>query len=213
MRILIPTLTLLLSTLFASLSLPASAAIDTPDLSAHFAQRMQQHPVLRAEFIQQKQMAAFKKPLVTNGRLVYLRNEGVIWKLEAPIKLAYIMTDRSIVEIGEDGKANVRNAKDVPGIEQVGRVFRSLLGAQSSAVSDLFTVSSTGALAAWQMTLTPKPGPLNQFMTQIQLNGGRNVDQIFIDETNGDKTTITFRNTTESGSLTPEEQALFGVQK
>jgi hypothetical protein len=191
---------------------PAQSAA-TAELSAQFARRLEQHLVLRADFVQEKQMAAFKKPLVTRGRLVYVRDEGVIWKVEAPLKLAYVLTDKRIVEIGEDGKAVMRHTKDVPGIEQVGRVFRALLGAQPNAVSDLFSITATGTPAAWRMTLTPRSGPLSQYMGQIQLNGGRNVDKILIEEAGGDKTAIVFRNTTEDDAPSAEERALLGGQK
>jgi hypothetical protein len=210
MRYLITTLLLAVATATCAAAATAPAAAD---LSAQFARRMEQHPVLRAEFVQEKQMAAFKKPLVTRGRLVFVRGEGVAWKIEAPLKLIYILTDNRIVEIGEDGKANIRNAKDVPGIAQVGRVFRALLGAQTSAIADIFTTTPDGPPEAWRMTLTPKPGPLTQFMRQIQLAGGRYVERIVIEETNGDKTVIAFRNTSEHDSPSAEERAWFGVRQ
>lgn len=194
----------------------ATGAINVPDaasLSAQFASRLEQHPVLRAQFIQEKQMAAFKKPLVTRGRLVFVRGEGVLWKIEAPLKLTYVLTDNRIVEIGEDGKAIARSAKEVPGIEQVGRVFRALLGAQTSAVADIFTIAPEGTPDAWRMTLSPKPRPLSQFMRQIRLAGGRHVEHIDIEEANGDKTAIAFRNTSEHDSPSAEERAWFGVRQ
>jgi Outer membrane lipoprotein carrier protein LolA-like len=212
MRILIGTLCLGFSILGGLVCQPAAAAPDVAELSRQFAQRLEQRPVLRAEFVQQKQMAAFRKPLITRGRLVYIRNEGVIWKIESPLKLAYVLTDKRIVEIGEDGRATVRNAQEVAGLEQVGRVFRALLGAQPEAVSDLFTVSASGSMAAWQMNMIPKPGPLTQVMAKIQLSGGRNLDRLVIEETGGDSTVIAFRNTSEADAPSTEERTLLGVR-
>jgi hypothetical protein len=206
MRSLIPALLLAIASV-------AAAAPSADDLAARLNRRLEQRPVLRAEFVQQKQMAAFKKPLVTRGRLVFVRGEGVLWKIEAPLKLTYVLTDDRIVEIGEDGGMQVRTAAEMPGIAQVGRVFRALLGAQTSALAENFTVVPEGTPEAWRLALTPKPGPLGQFMKQIQLAGGRHVDRIRIEETNGDAMAISFRNTVEDDAPTPEERAQFGVRR
>ncbi|RZI43908.1 outer membrane lipoprotein carrier protein LolA [Herbaspirillum sp. HC18] len=189
------------------------AAPSAADLSNHFSKRLEQHPVLRADFVQEKQMAAFKKPLVTRGRLVFVRGEGVIWQIESPLKLIYVLGDDRIVEIGEDGKANVRSAKDVPGIAHVGRIFRALLGAQTNAIADGFTAQADGSMDAWRITLAPRPGPVGQFIRQIQLSGTRYVDRVVIDEPSGDKAVIVFRNTSEHESPSAEERRLFGVRQ
>lgn len=193
-------------------AVPASAAPSADDLAQRLGQRLNQHPVLRAEFVQEKQMAAFKKPLVTRGRMVFVRGQGVIWSIESPLKLTYVLTDERIVEIGEDGSAQTRTAQDVPGMAQVGRIFRALLGAQTDALKDLFAIAPEGTEAAWRLLLTPKPGPLGQYMRQVQLAGGRQIDKIRIEENNGDATTIAFSNASEADAPTAEERARFGVR-
>jgi hypothetical protein len=200
----------LIAAVLLGVAFTAGAAPSADDLAQRLNQRMAQHPVLRAEFVQEKQMAAFKKPLVTRGRLVFVRGQGVLWTIEVPLKLTYVLTDDRIVEIGEDGKAQTRTAQDVPGLAQVGRVFRALLGAQTDALKDIFTVAPEGSVDAWRLILTPKSGPVSQYMRQIQLAGGRYLDKIRIEESNGDATTISFRNTSEADAPSAEERARFG---
>lgn len=200
----------LIAALLIAVAAGAWAAPTADDLTLRLNQRLSQHPVLRAEFVQEKRMAAFKRPLVTRGRLVFVRGQGVLWIIEAPLRLTYVLTDDRIVEIGEDGKAQTRTVQEVPGLAQVGRVFRALLGAQTDALKDMFTVAPEGSPDAWQLVLTPKPGPVGQYMRQIQLAGSRHVDKIRIEEGNGDATTISFRNTSESDSASAEERARFG---
>lgn len=183
---------------------PARAA---DELLAQLAQQFEKRPVVRAEFVQSKAMAAFKKPLVTRGRLVFVRGKGVLWQIEAPLSLGYVLTDERIVEIAADGTKQMRSAQDLPGLAQVGRVFRALLGAQTSALQDVFTSKAEGKLEAWQLTLQPKPGPVGQFMRQITLEGGRYVERIRIEEGNGDITIISFRNSTEATMPSAEEVA------
>ena len=205
----------LITALFLSVTAGTCAA-STPaaaDVATRIQRRLEQYPVLRAEFTQEKQMAAFKKPLLTRGRLVLARGEGVVWQIDAPLKLTYAMSESRIVEIAEDGKATVRNAKDLPGIVQVGRVFRALLSANLDALADTFTVAQDGTPEAWRFVLTPKAGPVSQFMRRIRLTGSRYVDRIVIEETNGDTTTIVFRSFTEHNALTADERAWFGARQ
>ena len=209
MRILIVALSLAAATAAGAATGPAP---NPGDLPMRLNRSLEQHPVLRAEFIQEKRMAAFKKPLVTRGRLVFVRGEGVLWRIEAPLKLTYILADNRIAEIGEDGSMRTRTAQEVPGLAQVGQVFRALLGARTNALADYFTIASEGSPDAWQLVMTPKPGPLGQFMRQIQLAGGRHVERIRIEEANGDATAIVFRNIAEQDSPSPEERALFGAR-
>ncbi|EXI65570.1 MAG: lipoprotein chaperone [Candidatus Accumulibacter adjunctus] len=202
------------SCVFFVLILPfaAMAAPTTPELAAHMAQRFEQAPVLRAEFTQEKRMAAFRKPLQTRGQLTVVRGEGVIWQIDAPLKVAYVLAEDRIVEIGEDGVTQIRAAQDMPGLAQVGALFRALLGARVDVLADLFAVVPEGTLDAWRLTLTPRPGPIAQAIREIRMNGGRHVEQIRIDEANGDSATLVFRNFREDRTLLPVERERFGLR-
>ncbi|NLR76098.1 LolA family protein [Leeia aquatica] len=203
MRFLIVTLLLISQPLYAALPL-------ADELASRFSQRLDKKPVLRATFVQEKQMAAFKKPLISKGRFVFVAGKGALWSLESPIKVSYIMQDDRVIEIDEQGKRLVRTSKEVPAIAQVSKVFRSLLGAQTQSLQDLFMVQANGQIDAWQMQLQPKPGPVAQFMKQVHMTGGRNVERIRIEETSGDATVITFQGVTEAEQLTGDERALLG---
>ena len=157
-------------------------------------------------------MAAFKKPLQTRGRLVFARGQGVIWQIDAPLKLTYVLGEDRIVEISEDGIAQVRTARDIPGLAQVGSLFRALLGAQTEALAELFTITPEGAIDAWHLTLVPKPGPIAQAMREIRMSGNRHVERIRIEEANGDSTTLVFRNLREDRALLPAERERFGLR-
>lgn len=205
----------LIAVLFLSFA-AGTCASSTPaaaDIATRIQHRLEQYPVLRAEFTQEKQMAAFKKPLLTRGRLVLARGEGVVWQINTPLKLTYVMSERRIIEIAADGRATVRSAKDLPGIDQVGRVFRALLGANLDALADTFSVSQEGTPDAWRFVLTPKPGPVSQFMRRIRLSGSRYVDRIVIEETNGDTTSIVFHSFTEHNALSADERGWFEARQ
>jgi outer membrane lipoprotein-sorting protein len=208
MRKIIVTLALLL--LGSGLAMAAPGPDVAERIATTLGARLEQFPVVRADFVQTKEMAAFKKPLVTRGRLVFARQHGVLWQIEQPLKLTYVLQEGRMAEIGEDGVAQVRTAQDVPGIAQVGRIFRGLLGGQAKALADIFDATGSGdPERAWTLALTPRSPQVAQFIRRITLTGGKQVDSIRIEEGNGDNATIRFRHTGEARELSAEERRLF----
>ena len=194
--------------LIASLSLPAMAV--EPDTFTRIGAQIEQHAVVRAEFTQTKQMAAMKRPLVTSGRLVFSRQYGVLWQIEQPYRMSYVLGEERIIEISADGVRRERGLRDVPGLAQVGRIFRAMLGANTAALREVFEVSVQGDIAKWDIELKPRQTQLAQFFNGMQLSGGRFVENIRINEAGGDTTQIRFRNTQGSTALSGAELLLFG---
>jgi hypothetical protein len=181
-----------------------------PDALARIGAQIEQYPVVRAEFTQSKQMAAMKRPLVTSGRLVYSRRHGVLWQIEQPFRMSYVLGEDRIVEIGADGVRRERGLRDVPGLAQVGRVFRALLGANTTALREYFDATAHGDPGKWEIELKPRQPQLAQFLTGLQLSGGRFVDSITIGEAGGDSTRIRFRNSQGASAPSDAELQLFG---
>lgn len=187
-------------------ALSASAASTLAQIGA----QIEQHAVVRAEFVQAKQMAALKRPLVTRGRLTFSRSQGVLWQIEQPYRMSYVLGEARIVEIGSDGVRRVRETRDVPGLAQVGRVFRAVLGANSDALREYFDATVQGDPAKWVIELKPRQPQLAQYLGGMQLSGGRFVAEIQISETGGDSTHIRFSNSQGTTVLNEIELSLFG---
>lgn len=180
------------------------------DLLEDLSARVAQYPVVRAEFTQTKQMAAMKRPLVTRGRLTFSRSQGVLWQIEQPFRMIYVLGETRIVEIGNDGARKVRETRDVPGLAQVGRVFHAMLGANPAALREHFDVTGQGDADRWSLELKPRQAQLAQFLNGLQLSGGRFVEDIRIGEAGGDSTQIRFANSQGAETLNEAEIQLFG---
>ena len=75
----------------------------TNDLLARIAAQLEKHEVVHAEFTQSKQISGLRRPLQTGGQLVFARQHGVLWKIEQPYKVSYILSEDKVVEIAADG--------------------------------------------------------------------------------------------------------------
>lgn len=180
-----------------------------PDMLARIGTQIEQYPIVRAEFTQIKQMAAMKRPLITSGRLVYSRRYGVLWQIEQPYRISYMLGEEKIVEIGTDGVRKERGLREVPGLAQVGRIFRAMLGANAVALRESFNVAVQGDADKWEIELKPRQSQLAQFLTGLQLSGGHFVETIRIGEAGGDTAQIRFHNTRGASALSEPELSLF----
>jgi predicted porin len=78
------TLALALLTVVFSSTAVSAAEVDLLNKIGH---KIEQHAVIRAEFIQTKQMQALKRPLITTGKLTYSRSHGVLWQILQPYNI------------------------------------------------------------------------------------------------------------------------------
>ncbi len=206
---------LILILLLAVAGQTALAAPPDPEQGARLAAirgRLERHDPLRAEFVQTKQMAALKRPLVINGHVLVSRTDGLLWVIDRPYRVTYVVRPQGIVEIGADGRRNVRTARDVPGLAQVGRVFQALLAADAAALGEYFDTSARGESGGhWQLDLTPRQPQVAQFIRALRIEGGDYVDSVRLEEGGGDSTRIEFRNSRSGGALTAEERRLMAV--
>ncbi|MES1986777.1 MAG: outer membrane lipoprotein carrier protein LolA [Pseudomonadota bacterium] len=205
-----------------------TAALPTTTLSAaessvldQIGEKISQYPVIRAEFIQTKQMQALKRPLITTGQFTYAQSDGVLWQITQPYHISYVLGEDKIVEIDANGLRKERGLREVAGLAQVGRVFRAVLGANASALHSYFDItvpnnSEQNDVGKWQLILKPKQQQISKSLSMITLSGSQFVETIVITEASGDSTTLRFKNiqgfkkTQGVATLTESELQLFG---
>ena len=201
-------LAVILLALATAASCPALAAeVDT--LSSIGAQ-LDHYAVLRSDFKQSKQMSALKRPLATSGHLVFSREHGILWQIEQPYRMTYVLGDDRIVEISADGTRRERGLRDLPGLTQMSKIFRAVFSANTAALRDVFEIGVRGDPAKWEIELKPRQAQIAQFLDGLQLSGGRFVEKIRISEVGGDTTLILFHNTQNYSALNETEVLLFG---
>lgn len=182
---------------------PAHAAPALAQLTA----RLDQSGVIHADFIQTKTLMALKRPLRTSGKLVFARGQGVLWRIEKPYQASYALNADSVTEVGPDGSRRVRAAREVPALAQVGRVFQAIFQGDIKGLEEHFEVTTSGDAERWRVDLAPKP-VLARFLKGISARGGRFLDLIEVEETQGDRTRIEFRNSRLDAPLSESEARL-----
>ena len=108
----------------------------TSELLTAIAAQIEQHPVVQAEFVQTKKMTALHRPLISRGRMVFSRQDGLFWWIEEPLKMSYWLGEAKMVEILPSGERREQATASNPALAQISRVMRSMLAAQASTLVD-----------------------------------------------------------------------------
>ncbi|MDO9225003.1 MAG: outer membrane lipoprotein carrier protein LolA [Pseudomonadota bacterium] len=202
-----PRYSLLSGCLLLLLSLTYLPPTHAAPVLAQLSARLDKAEVIHAEFTQTKTLQALKRPLRTTGQLVFARGQGVLWRIEKPYQASYALSAERVTEIGPDGARRVRAAREVPALAQVGRVFQAIFQGDINSLEEHFEVTVSGDAERWRVDLAPKPA-LARFMKGISARGGRFLDLIEVEETQGDRTRIEFRNSRLDAPLSEAEARL-----
>jgi len=187
-----------------------ASAHAVPDLSQAVRERLQQVPVLRGEFEQQKQVQGFAKPLVSRGSFVVARERGVLWQTRTPFASQLRLTRDEIVATQNGAVAFRLDAGKEPAVRVINSLMFALLNGDLSGLAEHFKIEGTTEGKGWALQLTPRQAALAKLMSRVELGGDQHVRSIRIDEANGDKTVIRFSaQSSEPAKLTVDEAARF----
>ena len=154
-------------------------------------------------------MCSSDLPLVSRGRIVFIRDRGVLWRIEQPYQAAYVLGSDSVTEVTGDGRKKTRPLREVPVLAQIGTVFRAIFQGDTQALEGYFDIAPNSQAGRWHIELSPKP-QLARFLKSIDARGGEFLEHLEIIETSGDRSQIDFEHSKINAQIDPADQALFG---
>lgn len=174
-------------------------------------QRFSEQPVLRAEFSQQRSVSGMDQKLNSSGNLIISRNKGLWWQQQKPFPLSLLLTDSRMVQILAGQAPQVVTAENNPQMFQFNSLLTALFHADKRALEQNFALDfSDRGQGNWTLILRPKSSPLNRLFKTITLEGQTFLNNININDMQGDSTKIRFFNQrTEPKTLTDAEQQHF----
>ena len=174
-------------------------------------QRFSQQPVLRAEFSQQRSISGMDQKLNASGSLIISRKDGLWWQQDKPFSLSLLLTDSRMVQTMAGQTPQVVTAQNNPQMFQFNSLLTALFHADHRALEQNFALDfSAHGQGNWTLVLTPKTSPLNRLFKRITLDGQTFLNNININDMQGDVTKIRFFNQrTEPKTLTDAEKLHF----
>lgn len=173
--------------------------------------RFSQVPVLRADFSQQRTISGMAQPLNSSGNLLIAQQQGLWWQQEKPFSLTLLLTEKRMVQIMAGQEPQVVTAENNPQMFQFNSLLSALFHADRKVLEENFSLNFADlGNGAWKLILTPKVSPLNRLFRSITLNGETFLNNIDIDDMQGDATHIRFFNQkTTPATLTDAEKRHF----
>lgn len=186
---------------------PAVHAITLDDLQQRFSQKT----ILRAQFEQLRTISGMSQPLKSSGNLLISPEDGLVWNQSAPFVMTMLMNDVKMEQRIGDQAPQIITARSHPQLFQFNSLLTALFHTDRLALEQDFALSF-GDLGGgrWRLILQPTTKPLNKLFRQISLTGTEFLDEIQIEDMQGDGTYIRFTNQkTRPDSLTPDEKLYF----
>src|SRR5690606_37318124 len=110
-----------------------------PQLRQIFGQ-LSETPTVRANFEQQKKLASMNKTFVSKGTVLFSKSQGVIWKIQTPVKADLIVTPRKLVQKTQRTHSQIEIDKSPYG--SVATMFLQLMSGNEAAISKNFNIVS-----------------------------------------------------------------------
>ena len=170
-------------------------------------------PIVRANFQQEKKLASLNKTFVSNGTVLFSKQQGVLWQIQRPVQASLIVTPKKLVQKTQRTFSQIEIDKSPYG--SVATMFLQLMSGDETALAKNFNVvSASYTPAQWNVTLTPKSALFKKLFVQVNAKGQRYVDRIVMTEKGNNSTTILFsQHTAQPITLTATEDELFKLAK
>ena len=156
---------------------------------ADLVKQLQQPQSVQGNFIQQRYLKALNKPIEMQGQFALLAQKGLLWQLEKPFNNSLRVTPNGIQQW--NGTQWVNNG-NVGQNEQIG-LFLGLLSGNIDGLKSQFDFALSGNANQWQLTLTPNSLLMQQIFTTIEISGDQTVKKLTLNEKQGDRTQIEFK--------------------
>jgi len=194
-------------TLLTLLLLPVAALHAQTALPGNLTAHLKDVVCLHLDFTQTRTLAALSRPLKASGSMVLSRDKGVIWALQRPVTLTYVMGPKGLTVINGDGTRERKTAREAPMVAQVSRIFQALAQGDWHVLDSFFRVTGSGQAEHWEVELLPN-AQAEAFVKRVRITGGRFIDRVRVDEPAGDRTELVFLHQRGDLPLSAAEAAL-----
>lgn len=187
----------LLPVIVATALLPGAVwAEPTPDIQ-QIRQHLKPATPFRSTFREERHIAALTAPLESEGEMRCLPQKGIVWRVTRPIERTTIITPSGLTIFSGTGEQ-----EKISDRANISSALLSLMGGSVEETAENFTITTSGSVNAWSITLTPKDTLVAEIVSGIVVRGTDRPEALEVQHANGDKVVTTF---TEPKSLSESE--------
>lgn len=164
---------------------------------------------VRSRFRQIKKVKLLKKPLISEGSMVFDRDHGLWWHVRSPFESTLVVTgDRLMQRTGSTG--STLSIAQNPLAFAFARTFFQVLSGDIRTLARDFELFFQRGNNHWELGLVPRDKQMRAVIADIVLSGDIDLQSIRIRDHVGDTTEMEFIQRQPGGpALTDQERAQF----
>jgi hypothetical protein len=166
-------------------------------------------PVIRGEFLQTRQLAQIKKPLLARGQFLVATNLGVIWENTQPFTQVTRLTRNEILQTDGETTLMKISADKEPAVKIINGILFSVFSGDVAALAQTFEYNGEAAPKGWRLHFVPRDKNLARLIRELRLEGGTAITRVEMESAAGDVTRIEFTAQSYAESLTETEKKRF----
>lgn len=193
--------------LLVLLSLCTSLTVHADDLQ-DILQTLAAKPLVRAEFSQEKNLPALKKPLHSEGQLVFAGKAGVLLFIRKPVQAQLVITPDVLLQ--KTAHTQTRLRLDQSPYGAAAGIFSQLMSGDANKLQTIFRVEALEKKGStWTLSLRPRDPRLKKIFTTLHIRGDDYLRELQISDTGGGETLMRLTgHSTLPAQLNDEEHAL-----
>jgi len=169
-------------------------AADSVAMNEQLSRKLRQHPVVKGEFEQLRNLAGIPRPIRSRGRFIYWRDHGLYWETNEPISQAATFTPNAIIHWQSATNLQQTERNSSPIQKQISRILLAVFGGDIKSLEQLFESRWSSGSKIWTVDLIPSIAAVKQVVEKISLSGEDYVNNLSLVASNGDATHIQFSN-------------------
>jgi len=164
--------------------------------------RMTALPAREARFVEHKLLSSLTEPLVSRGRLVF-RPPGHLEKdTESPFRERLVIDGDTLTIAQAEAPPRTVPLDAQPALRALADTLRAALAGDLATLRRLYAVEEQGTAATWRLLLVPDRPGLRRVLARVTIDGGGiDLQQIDIQQTNGDEQRITMQAASPAAPL------------
>lgn len=167
--------------------------------------------VLEGRFTHSKHLRELPQPLVANGEFTFARELGVYWHTLQPFDSVIVLTAAGITQSDEGAQTMHLSANEQPAVRVIADVFLALFTLDVARLNATFDLYGMSQGERWIIGLRPRSAAMSAAFKEATITGGKDVEQITLTDTHGDRTSIDLSGIEYSTEPPgPDVRALFG---
>ena len=163
-----------------------SLALEVTALTQHLST----DSALSGQFVQERFIEGFPKPIVSKGVFTFAPTRGLLWDTQSPFANRIIILNDKLIAQNEFETQQI-SSSEAPQLTVFNALAIALFSGNLTFLQSQFQISTSGTLSAWLMTLKPLKAPLNTIFQKIELQGSRYPKKINLWLTQGELTRVT----------------------